>query len=167
MASKELKPNTELKELPKLLHRLTSLADMKIGVLKGTGEHPNADHGQTIAEIAAYNELGTTITAQSAFGPAEKVVIPARSFLRSTMREKRAALIKLIGVVSKKVVKKDISPDEAFELIGLQLQSWVRKKIDEITYPPNALSTRLQKGSSKPLVDTGTMRQSITYGKDG
>ena len=43
------------------------------------------------------------------------------------------------------------------------LKMYVQKEIVDGSFEPNAESTIKKKGSDKPLIDTGTMRQSVTY----
>jgi cold shock CspA family protein len=71
----------------------TKDAFVKVGVLQGQGEHPNGDHGQTIAEVAFWNEFGTAR-------------IPPRPFLRSTLKERKikykALFAKILKAFSRK-----------------------------------------------------------------
>jgi hypothetical protein len=39
----------------------------------------------------------------------------------------------------------------------------IQHEITVLRHPPNAPATIRAKGSSKPLIDTGEMRQSVTY----
>ena len=81
-----LKPNVTIHRDPKFAGKLEQLrrrvkgSGVQVGVLAGTGEHPNATGGQTIAEIAIWNEFGT---------PGAKNPNPARSFMRATLRLKK------------------------------------------------------------------------------
>lgn len=111
--------------------------------------------------------------------------IPERSFLRSTVDEKSseysALLTKLVG----RVVDGKITPNQALDRLGLKVESDVKRKIVAIQEPPNAASTIRQKKkkagkkvkniklvtgadgteseTGNPLIDTGQLRQSITY----
>lgn len=91
------------------------------------------------------------------------ISIPERSFLRSTVDEKSndyaALLAKLVG----QVVDGKITPTQALDRLGLTVERDVKRKIVEIKEPPNAASTIRMKKSSNPLIDTGQLRQSITY----
>lgn len=123
---------------------------VEVGVITGTGEHPNATGGQTIAEVAAWNEFGTSRA-------------PERSFIRSTMHEQRHAYLATIAALMRRVLRGDITARRAAELLGLQAQSDVRDKITSLREPPNADSTAAKKGSDNPLIDTGQLRKAIAW----
>lgn len=88
--------------------------------------------------------------------------IPERSFLRSTVREKRDRYGRLMSKAVADVLAGEPSV-RAFEKVGVRVVRDVRLKITRLRIPPNAASTIRRKGSSNPLIDTGRMRQSITY----
>lgn len=47
--------------------------------------------------------------------------------------------------------------------IGIFQKDLIQEKITDGDFAPNAESTIRQKGSSKPLIDSGRMRQSVNY----
>lgn len=98
----------------------------------------------TLATVAQWNEFGNS-------------KIPARSFLRSVLHDNR----KKIDENAKIILKK--RPDIFFETIGQSIVNMIQKKISEGVPPPNKPATIARKGSSKPLVDTGQLRTSITF----
>lgn len=53
--------------------------------------------------------------------------------------------------------------DNALEIIGQIAVGRVQQYMTELNEPANAPSTIERKGSSNPLIDTGAMRQSVTY----
>lgn len=53
--------------------------------------------------------------------------------------------------------------DNALEIIGQIAVGRVQQYITDLKEPANATSTIEKKGSSNPLIDTGAMRQSVTY----
>jgi hypothetical protein len=130
-------------------------AAIKVGILSGTGEHPNADKGQTIAEIAWWNEFGTVRNGVQA--------IPARPFLRTAMAENRREYMRLAKDLLRKMLTGKISAKKAQGILGLTAQSDVRNKITSIRTPSNAPETIARKKSSNPLIDTGAMRQHINW----
>ena len=118
------------------------------------GIHQEDDYqpgtGASVLEYATFNEFGTS-------------TIPARPFLTSTADEQKEAWAKLSGKLMGRVVEGKIMPRTAMELLGIKAQSDVRRKITTLREPPNTAATIARKGSSNPLIDTGTMRQLITY----
>ena len=53
--------------------------------------------------------------------------------------------------------------ETALKLLGIYAESGIRKYIKSGSFTENAPSTVKQKGSSRPLIDTGTLRNSIRY----
>jgi hypothetical protein len=130
------------------LNQLKRGPHVKVGVLQNTGTH--SGDLLTVAEVAAFNEYGTEN-------------IPERSFIRSAIQEHRAELIQITGQLYKQMSEGKLSTEDALGRLGLKIQSLIRNKIDSIEEPPNAERTIARKGSSKPLIDTGQMRQAINY----
>jgi phage gpG-like protein len=126
------------------------MKDIKVGVLSGTGEHSNSDNGQTLAEIAFWNEFGTK-------------EIPARPFLRVTIRENRHLLKRLIARLYDLIIQNKITTDAAQKVLGAKVAALVQKKITQLRDPPNTPHTIDRKGSSNPLVDTGELKNSISW----
>lgn len=140
----------------KALANLKGGKSVKVGVLRGTGDHPNATPGITIALIAWWNEFGTKY-------------IPSRPFLRTTLRDhgyyrehlKHAAQAALI-----KTAKFEGGIEAPLKAVGVLAASDIRKKITVGPWVPNSPDTIRRKSTTsgtkdKPLIDTGIMRQSI------
>ena len=89
--------------------------------------------------------------------------IPERSFLRWTMNQHREEYYKAGMSVGKKILKGEMTVEKAFGLIGLKMEGDIVRRISTIQDPPNAPLTIARKGSSKPLIDTGHLKQSIRY----
>jgi phage gpG-like protein len=136
--------------LPGAQMRLDRMKDIKVGVLSGTGEHSKSDNGQTLAEIAFWNEFGTK-------------EIPARPFLRVTIRENRHLLKRLIARLYDLIIQNKITTDAAQKVLGAKVAALVQKKITQLRDPPNTPHTIDRKGSSNPLVDTGELKNSISW----
>ncbi len=93
----------------------------------------------------------------------ESVNIPERSFMRSTFDEKNREWTRFANTMIPRVLAGELSIDVLFDRLGQRMVSDVQAKIRDISSPPNAPITRENKGSSNPLIDSGRMRQSITY----
>jgi len=160
------------------LRRLVSLKrntkeSIKIGIPSSSTLHTlerdgkgnvieNSGSGVTMLEVAAANEFG-----------APGAHIPERSFLRSTVTKNKNKYKKLGVDLVKKIVKNP-SKEEYMTgagKIGLTAVNDVRETMVNLMDPPNAESTQLKKGRSlgkgekvnNPLIDTGQLKQSITY----
>lgn len=55
------------------------------------------------------------------------------------------------------------SADQALQQIGVVAKGLVQEEIVNGGFAPNAESTIRKKGSEQPLIDTGTMRQSVNF----
>lgn len=120
---------------------------VSVGIHESAGMHDEA--GVTVAQVGAWNEYGTDLT-------------PERSFMRTTMNERRREHRATIF----RIVRRALKGDDAKRLMGLlgqQVQNQVQAKIVSIQEPPNAESTINRKKSSKPLVDSGQLSQSIKW----
>ncbi|QXF35240.1 hypothetical protein CE143_20230 [Photorhabdus luminescens] len=95
--------------------------------------------------------------------PAHMFFIPERSFLRSTFNEKKGDYAKDLtkGIQSELLNDGDLV--KAFEKLGEKVVGDVKAKILSGVEPALSPKTIRRKGSSKPLIDTGQLLQSITY----
>lgn len=119
-----------------------------VGVPAGKTE---AD-GTSTALVAAVHEFGSPERG-----------IPERSFLRAGLRASFFAITRLNVDSLRAVANNTMSVDTALARTGAVAAGGVQKYIPEGDFVPNAPSTVKAKGSSKPLIDTGHLRQSITY----
>ena len=103
----------------------------------------------TVLEIAASNEFG--------------LGVPRRSFIADWFDQNLQKNEQFIVRMMKAVASGKLTKERAFELIGLKFQGDIQKRISAGIPPANAPATIKAKGSSTPLIDTGQLRQSITY----
>lgn len=93
----------------------------------------------------------------------KSVDIPERSFVRSTFDEKQKKWeLKfefLIGVM----IDLQMTAEEVLDALGIEASGDVQRKMTDLQTPPNAPITVANKGSSNPLIDTGRMRQAVTW----
>ena len=100
--------------------------------------------------------------------PAHTIHIPPRPFFRPTIENQKSAWIK----TAKQAMNAGLSGDEVLKAIGQQAEGDVRETISNLTDPPLAQSTIRARNSqyksksgnksTKPLVDTGLLKSSIT-----
>lgn len=124
-------------------------------------------HGKEGSEqviIAATNEFGTTQA-----GASGNVVIPERSFLRSTVAERQGQIGDLLIQAVEDAVEGKRTLDQGLGRLGEQTAGWVVEKIKILQEPDNAESTKAAKRrksggkEGKPLVDEGRLFQSISW----
>ena len=144
------KPGTYVKDrgLNRLMADIRVTAKMAVSV----GVHGDAgdEEGTPLAQYASANEFGT-----------EK--IPERSFIRSTVDAEMSNLKAIRNKALLQIALGRLAPRQGIALIGVYLQGKIQEKIASNVPPPNAPATIAAKGSSVTLIDTGRMRQAITY----
>lgn len=127
---------------------LAELADKEVRIGFQHGE-ASEDDGTDICDIAAWNELGTEH-------------IPSRPFLRKSVDENEGKINQFLQAEARSLASGKTAETLLNEIGDFQ-KSLVQEKITEGSFTPNAESTIRRKGSSKPLIDTGRMRQSVNY----
>jgi hypothetical protein len=130
---------------------------VKVGVI-GTEAANETEEGITVGRLAGVHEYGAAIRIGSTV-----IIIPERSFIRATLAEKRTDIFALVSRLNDRVLTGRMSEDQALGLIGTKAVGEIQKRMARGIQPENAPSTIAAKGSSKPLIDTGRLRQSVTY----
>lgn len=130
-------------------------------VLKNGSSKPRAIKSITIVTYAAANEFGAKA------GKNNNVTIPERSFIRSTT-DKKNYWKKDIEKAYDSIIEGKDTGLSAIAKIGIIARDDIKKTITEGVPPPNALSTIRQKTvggkvGNHPLIDTGLMRNAVTY----
>lgn len=100
-------------------------------------------------EYAGYLEFGTS-------------KMPPRPFMRQTFENYGAAMEARIATSYSSVIEGGSANREANRL-GLFYQGRIQKEIRGGSFAPLSAKTIAQKGSSKPLIDTGRLIGSISY----
>lgn len=122
-------------------------ASVDVGVL-GEKAAAKEDKGTlTVGEVASFHEFG--------------LGVPERSFIRGWVDENEKVVQNLSGRAVAAVAK-GMPVDQALTIIGSKIASLMQERISRGIEPANAPSTIARKGSSKPLVNTGQLRSSIT-----
>lgn len=108
----------------------------------------------SMVEIAAVHEFG-----------APSAGIPSRSFLRAYVEENESKLRAFLAKLLEAVLEGKYKRDQAFNLFALRVVGEMKKRISDGLEPQVAPATQKRKGESKtkPLINTGQLRNSITY----
>ncbi|MDR2150125.1 MAG: hypothetical protein LBO67_04790 [Spirochaetaceae bacterium] len=149
-----------LKAIFKEMGKLKSLC-VKVGVTEDVGSQ-TTDSGATLAQIAAWNELGVLGPPFSQHGSG-KWFIPPRPFIRGFADGKHELTAQTMEKLSGQVSGGKITAETALRQLGQYGQDGVKSYIRDGTFTQNADSTIAKKGSSHPLIDTGTLRNSVRY----
>lgn len=105
------------------------------------------ENGSTLASVAAWNEYGTNN-------------IPPRPFMANAAADFEAEPNVIRDAIEQGVVK---NGDKAGQLLALGLANKIKEQISRGGFDANAASTVRQKGSSKPLIDTGKMLGGVDF----
>lgn len=135
-------------------------AVVSVGV-QGAEAAANHQHTHlTVAQIATIHEFGKEIHQPKM---RRTIVIPERSFLRKTVDLYREAIARRQVLLTQGYVLGKLELKSSLELLGQYVVGLVKQRIANGIAPPNRPYTIAKKGSSKPLIDTGQLRNSITY----
>lgn len=136
-------PKSAIKRLKTIADNMKGPNSVKVGLPKGSNAYPD---GTSVIMVGTVHEFGSPSRG-----------IPQRSFLRSTVVEKRRTYKGMAFELGRKILMGKLTVSKALNIIGLTVQTDVREKITDISEP--ALVSR----EGNPLVDTGHLRQSIVY----
>lgn len=135
-------------ELKKELKKLQKKPYTKVGILHGEGSKLYDDSSETVLSVAIKNEFGTN-------------KIPARPFLRKSFDEN----VRIYHWVMKKELNNvfigKANVKNTLGKIGLYVENKTKKRLRSGPWTPNAPMTILLKKSSRPLIDTGQLVNSI------
>jgi hypothetical protein len=150
-----------LEDIFKETEKLKSMC-VKVGVTEDVGSQIT-DSGATLAQIASRNEVGVLGPPMSQHGGG-KWFIPPRPFVRGFADGKRELTAKTMEKLGRLVTSGKLSAKAAIKRLGEYGQNGVKSYIRNGPHIANADSTIARKrGSTKPLIDTGTLRNSIRY----
>ena len=129
------------------------------------GFFPSAKYedGTPVAYVATIQEFG-----------APSQGIPPRSFMRSTAETQQATWKETARKGAQAVVKGNVTGEQVLEVISQQAAGDIRRTISKLVSPPikpATIASRLRQRADgvtvgkldKPLVDTGTLLNSVTY----
>lgn len=117
---------------------------VKVGFPKGKAD---AD----VVSIAIWNHFGTSRG------------IPARPFITIAMFKNRRQIRAALRKIAEGTVQNGTPLAVQMPKLGALGTGMIQDQIAANTPPPNAPSTIRKKGSTKTLIDTGRMRQSVTW----
>ena len=130
-----------------LIKRVPRSDTVDVGIIDA-GKHDDSD--ETVAEIGYKNEFGTD-------------KIPSRPFFRLTVVRTKKKLSEMKIAILKKIQLGEMDKKTGLGLLGDFFRGELQQTIVDLDTPPNAALTIMLKGSSNPLIDTGQLKNSITY----
>lgn len=142
--------DTNLKGLRALIQNIKDAGKPKVLVGVPASKNAPREGGINMAGLAAVHEFG--------------IGVPERSFLRSAIIENQGQISDLVAQGVKSYLNQGKQIDLMFyDRIGLFASNLVKDKIAKGPFKPLKDATIKRKGSSLPLVDTGQLRQSISW----
>ena len=138
---------------PKALDRLRQrlVGDNRVANV-GVPEGKREEDGTPVAMIAAVHEFGS---------PSQG--IPERPFLRVAVQRNRQKYVRLNRINLVKMLRGQATVDQALGQLGEMAKGDVQTEIRSGVFTPLKEATKKRKGSSRPLIDTGQMVQSIAW----
>lgn len=88
--------------------------------------------------------------------------IPARPFMKQTRQRAEGRFARLLRRLYKQVVNGKVSPFNGLSKLGTDYEGEMKNTFTVGQFVPNKPATIKRKESSRPLIDTGHLRQSIT-----
>lgn len=143
----------DFRRYDKLQKQMEKAGDVvvKVGILGG-----KLRQGEdfTEAELGAVHEFGS---------PTRN--IPARPFMRPTFENKKDEFEKLLGRAAEKIIDGKVTVEQALNIVGMAGANEVKKTITAGAplKPPLKKATIKRKKSSRPLVNTGRLVNSISW----
>lgn len=120
---------------------------VRVGFQQGNAQE---EDGTDICDVAMWNELGTSST-------------PSRPFLAMSVDDNADKINAFLKAQLKLLAQGRTTAEGILKAIGVFQKGLIQEKIKSGDFEPNAPSTIERKGSDKPLIDTGTMRQSVNF----
>lgn len=136
------------KKLDELRKRLVGNLVVRVGIPAGKHE----EDGTPVAMIAAVHEFGSPEQG-----------IPERPFLRITPVKQRMKYARLNRINLVKMLRGQMAVETALGQLGEMAKGDVQQEIRNGNFAPLKAETIRRKGSSKPLIDSGQMIQSVSW----
>ncbi len=105
-----------------------------------------------LAEIAFIMEKGSVVNN-----------IPARPFMQQTRERNEKRVLGLSKKLLKNLSNGSTTAMDAIKKLGVTYEGAMKRIFIEGSFAPNAPATVRRKKSSRPLIDTGLLRQSIKH----
>lgn len=108
--------------------------------------------GTALLLVAAVNNFGTL-----------NGHVPRRAYMEQGADKTREKAAPILQWLILKINALEMTKPEALKILGPVAVGLHQAAIVELQDPPNAESTIARKQSSNPLIDTGLLRQSVTF----
>ncbi len=140
------------KDAQRRLEKVVTAANKPMHVAIGILQDEKRDEGFSMVDLAMVHEYGS-----------KDGHIPERSFIRSTCDAKRKVHLRLLQRLEKKLISGHLNKKQALIQFGEMVKSDMVQAINNGIDPALDPKTIRRKKSSKPLIDTGRLKGSITH----
>lgn len=106
------------------------------------------DSEEDLLDVAMWNELGTSRS-------------PSRPFLRASVDDNEAEIAAFCKAQIKLLLDGKTTAEAMLKKLAVFQKGLIQRTMVEGDFTPNAPGTIKKKGSDRPLIDTGHMRQSV------
>lgn len=149
------------KGFKKFMAEVSKMQDayVKVGYPVGMEKHDNSN--ESITAIALKMEYGDK--NNKLFG--RKAPIPPRPFFSNAFEKAREKIAQRVRQYADLIFLGRITTERALRLIGAEFKGDIQTEIKSGTYEPLSAYTiaHRRKNTTKPLIDTGQLRQSVQY----
>lgn len=146
----------EFQELVDIDNLIDKIASKKLEV--GFFEHSAYEDGTPVAGVASVQEFGSVANN-----------IPPRPFFNPAIEKNEAKYSKIMAKSLEGVIEGKKSVEQSLSQLGAIVKGDIQTSISQVQSPPlsprtiKARANKSGKSSTKPLVDTGLMIQSVDY----
>lgn len=126
-----------------------AIKQQKVNLQVGFFSNSKYPSGEYVASVAYWHNYG-------------KGHNPARPFFNNSISKNKN---KWFNILKNEFMKQEpkIDMKKAFEILGNVMVADIKRSITELKTPPLKPITIARKKSSQPLIDTGHLRNSVTY----
>ena len=156
-------------QVEKVVERVENLQDksLEIGIF--------GEDDSELLMIATVNEYGIEIDVTEAMrnylhavglhlsNDTNTINIPERRFIRGAFEQKKQEMMEQTQKLVEQYIYLQIDEEAFWSTLGQVLAGKVQEYMTELDSPPNHPFTIRQKGSSNPLIDSGRLRQAVTW----
>lgn len=164
----KVKMTTKKDGFPSMIKRLEVVngTGVEVGVLKGKNAWLASIH-EYGCDIPVTEKMRVFLHSQGLHlkKSTTSIHIPERSFLRSGYDKNRDEVMKKAQKALVDVASGTMSANTLYSAVGLELSSKIKDYARDLDSPANHSFTTDRKGSSNPLVDSGSLIGGITWRK--
>jgi len=149
-------PTPSAEDVARLVARLDAIVTdltsirLRVGFVGLPGDRYNT--GESVAEIAASHEYG--------------LGVPTRPFMSIAVHEYRNQWVRVATSEARRYVRGDVAASHVVRRIGIAMVAGVKAAINSNIQPPNSPERIEEKRSSRTLIDTGVMLNSVRAAVD-